>query len=109
MFWKTEETKEEEMARCHPDDRALFSIGAVKMQVTFWKAPSMQKVPRSPGPCSRPPAPHTHTARHLPRGDFYSDGPPAQPVLRGTACQVWEAHGFLVGGRWAVFMLFGND
>ena len=61
------------------------------------------------GPAAGPPPP-IHTQRATSRGrDFYSDGPPAQPVLRGTACQVWEAHGFLVGGRWAVFMLFGND
>lgn len=83
------------------------------MRVTFWqdtlRAESAQE-PRAPQPAPWPPPPApTHTVCRAPGGDFYSDGPPAQPVLRGTACQVWEAHGFLVGGRWAVFMLFGND
>lgn len=74
--------------------------------------PPRRKHPGASGPAASPLAPPpapTHTVCRAPGGDFYSDGPPAQPVLRGTACQVWEAHGFLVGGRWAVFMLFGND
>lgn len=42
-------------------------------------------------------------------GDSYSDRRRPAGPMPGTACQVWEAQGFLVGGRWAVFMLFGND
>ena len=65
-----------------------------------------------PGPAPEP-GPRARAAALTlpppPAGTFILTSLPPIQFCAWTACQVWEAQGFLVGGRWAVFMLFGND
>lgn len=114
------ETKKGEITYYNSDSRPIFSQnGTVMMRVTFLgQAPSVNKpspelltYPRTQRKLLLQPGAGGPLTSHgsLGPGTFILTGVRLSRSVPGTACQVCEAQGFLVGGRWAVFMLFGND
>ena len=100
MFWKTEETKEEEMAHCHPDDRALaIDRGSKDAGHLLEGHPpsSMQKAPRSPGraPQPAPRPPYTHSAPPPAAGTFILTGLPPSPSCAGPPAKFGRPTAFL--------------